>query len=144
MKRSAPLRRSGPLRSAKPLRRGAALRPGSASLRPGSPRRKARVNPVNRARRARLHERNFGDHAAWVRSHGCLVCKGPAEAAHVIPRKMGGCGGDKTVLVPLCSDHHREQEGKKVCFDLDLLVVAADLWATSPHNPANAAGLEVK
>ena len=40
----------------------------------------------------------------------CVVCSsGPVEAAHVKARGMGGCGGDRRSLVPLCTRCHREQ-----------------------------------
>lgn len=66
-----------------------------------------RINPVNRKRRKRLWERNYGEKAEWIRQLNCEVTGRVAEdgwkidAAHTKARGMGGCGGDKTHLVPL-------------------------------------------
>jgi hypothetical protein len=64
----------------------------------------------SRKRAAKLHERNFGERAAAVRAMPCLVpgCPRPSQAAHARARGMGGCGGDRRELVPLCAEHHRE------------------------------------
>lgn len=80
-------------------------------LKRGTPlRRRTRLAPVNRRRRAAAHARNFGERANLVRAMPCLLsgagCKGQVEAAHVRSR---GAGGDRRDLVPLCSGHHREQ-----------------------------------
>ena len=69
--------------------------------------RRSRVRPVNLARARRKYDRNFGDKADWIRSMDCLRCGFPPydhaiQAAHVKCRQMGGCGGDKRHLVPLC------------------------------------------
>jgi hypothetical protein len=108
-------------------------------LRPGTKRltRHVGVRPVNRARRARLYERNFGAYSDFIRSLPCAVpgcLRRDIEAAHVVTRKMGGCGGDKTNLVPLCGPHHREEEGHLDEFNAkhgtNLRACAAHLWAT--------------
>ena len=76
---------------------------------------------INRKRRAKLHARNFGPRAVAVRDMPCLVarareasdlCRGRVQAAHVVARGMGGCGGDARSLVPLCARHH-EQSGAR-------------------------------
>lgn len=76
----------------------------------------------NRKRQAAAYARNYGERGDPVRAMGCLLtllgchqrdtlprCEGPVEAAHVVGRKMGGVGGDRRSLVPLCRLHHREQ-----------------------------------
>ena len=64
----------------------------------------------NRRRAAKLHARNFGERATAIRAMPCLVpgCSRPSQAAHTRARGMGGCGGDRRELVPLCAEHHRE------------------------------------
>jgi hypothetical protein len=71
----------------------------------------------NRARRVRLHARNFTgpipgyDHAAFIRQQPCCACgRHGVDAAHVVARGMGGCGGDWTDLVPLCRPCHRHYD----------------------------------
>ena len=75
----------------------------------------------NPARRAKMYARNFGPRAIAVRGMPCLVararkardlCRGEVQAAHVVARGMGGCGGDARSLVPLCARHH-EQSGAR-------------------------------
>jgi len=69
--------------------------------------RATRIAPINRARRKRLHARNFGPKAEWIRDQPCEVtgvCRDFGSrivAAHMVARGMGGCGGDSTHLVPL-------------------------------------------
>ena len=74
-----------------------------------------RVKPFNAARRAKAYARNFGDRGGPVREMGCLVagkgdhvCVGEVQAAHARARGMGGCGGDRRSLVPLCAGAHHE------------------------------------
>ena len=84
----------------------------------------------NPERRAAQHERNFGaphpergdTRADRVRAMACLgrrvpagggwmpvhVCAPPVQAAHVDARGMGGRGGDRRKLAPLCATAHRE------------------------------------
>jgi hypothetical protein len=96
------------------------------------------LRPVNPARRARLEERNFGPHGAWIRTQPCVVatyvhpslrtdCGGDVRAAHLVPRGMGGCGGDRFSLFPACDVHHGEQEGRtaefQTLYGLDLAVL---------------------
>lgn len=97
-------------------------------------RRKARLAPVNRKRKAAAFKKNFGLKAAWIRERDCAVafrrplrplpdsdsktedalivvgwlglCAGPVEAAHAKTRGAGGTAAD---LVPLCQYHHRRQ-----------------------------------
>ena len=82
--------------------------------------RSGRITPVNRERKAAKFERNFGDRGAAVREMTCLVvsapgqrtpCRGAIQAAHAKARGMGGCGGDRRSLVPLCARHHADQGG---------------------------------
>lgn len=93
----------------------------------------------NDERQARLEEKNFGEHAVMIRRQSCVVaefahpslrtpCSGVIQACHLIPRKMGGCGGgDRLSLFPGCERHHGEQEGKTAKFQarygLDLAVL---------------------
>lgn len=71
--------------------------------------RKTRLAPANRRRRARTFARNFGERATFIRAMPCLLagtgCEGRIEAAHARSR---GAGGDRRELVPLCSGHHRQ------------------------------------
>lgn len=115
MKRSSPMRRGGPIA------------------------RKTKLRPVNPERKKVLYERNFGAKADWVRTLPCLVgypnCRlWQSDPAHVVARGMGGCGGDKSQLVPLCRPHHVEQETSGVLefnrrYHLDLAAEAARLEA---------------
>ena len=75
----------------------------------------------NPARRAKMYARNFGPLAEAVRAMPCLVararkardlCRGRVQAAHVVARGMGGCGGDARSLVPLCARHHEESSAR--------------------------------
>jgi hypothetical protein len=100
----------------KPLKR-TALAPGkpmkrTSALEPGRLRSKHPIRRSNAIRRGKMFKRNFGDHAEFIRSLDCAVeaCPGPSQAAHVVSRKMGGCGGDRFDLVPLCAEHHPKQE----------------------------------
>jgi len=71
------------------------------------------IPKVNRKRKAKLFERNFGDKADWVREQPCEVTGADPlgwkiEAAHVVhARGMGGCHGSKLDLVPLVWFVHR-------------------------------------
>lgn len=85
-------------------------------------------------------------HLKWVRGHECAiegkmglgplgtgighhVCEGRMEAHHAHSR---GAGGGDNETVPLCSKGHRNiHDG--CSFDVDLAVIAAALWAASPH-----------
>lgn len=82
--------------------------------------RKQRIKPTNPKRRREAFDRNFGERGEAVRAMPCLCgrkpgrvvmnsgCRGPVQAAHTIARGMGGCGGDRRQLVPLCARHHEE------------------------------------
>lgn len=96
MKPGGRLRRKTPLRSRTRLERSTPLR------------------PVNRERRKRLHERNFGPKADWIRSLPCEVSgqRPPSDPAHTRSRGMGGCGGDSTDLVPLSREAHDDFDGR--------------------------------
>lgn len=104
------------------------LHRGSKPLKRRTPLRK-----VNPERAAKKWERNFGPHRAFIAALACLVCgRRPVHAAHLDARGMGGCGGDASVLVPLCAEHHRAQEGRTDAYaaevGIDLRAVAAALW----------------
>jgi hypothetical protein len=78
--------------------------------------RKSKSIPRRNAKRAaESYERNFGDRAAWIRQQPCLVrgvagheCNSGTQAAHSKPRRMGGRGGNRRDLVPLCALAHDE------------------------------------
>ena len=85
--------------------------------------RYTRINPVNRERRKRLNEQNFGPRAEQIRKMACAVtlsrmavhgwtrtdaefmaaCRGAADPHHV---KSRGAGGNSRDLVPVCRKHH--------------------------------------
>lgn len=137
MKRTALSRRT-PLRPGdKPLGRKAPLRRGPVDQ-PVSIKRTVKLRPVDPKRAARKRERNFGPHAAWIKTLPCLVTgRYGVDPAHIEARGMGGCGGDKTKLVPLCRADHRRQEGRTEAYEaetgLDLYAASAILWAFGPH-----------
>lgn len=62
------------------------------------------LKKVNRARKARLEARNFGEQAVLARAMRCCGCgqPPPSDPAHSVGRKMGGYGGDRFAIVPLC------------------------------------------
>jgi hypothetical protein len=77
------------------------------------------IKKKNDKRAAAKYEKNYGVRADKVRAMHCLVvplhaldqritCRGRIVAAHAVPRKMGGCGGDRRKLVNLCAGHHDE------------------------------------
>jgi hypothetical protein len=91
------------------------------------PKVKKGLRPRNPERAARLEERNFGEHGAFIRLRPCIVhthvhpslqtpCLGQIVAAHLVPRGMGGCNGDRFSLFPACVGHHGEQEGRTAEF----------------------------
>ncbi len=69
--------------------------------------RRQPIRQVNRKRKKGLWERNFGEKRHWIVTLNCEVTGVVEEdghkidAAHMKSRGMGGCGGDKTTLVPL-------------------------------------------
>lgn len=69
--------------------------------------RRQPIKRANRKRKAAKWERNFGDKRHWIVTLNCEVTGVVEEdghkidAAHMKARGMGGCGGDKTTLVPL-------------------------------------------
>jgi hypothetical protein len=105
------------------------------------------MKKVNEERRAKLEERNFGQHGAWIRTRRCVVeehahptlkipCMGRIVACHLIPRGMGGCNGDRFSLFPACELHHSEQEGRTAEFQglyaLDLALLVEDYNLLDP------------
>lgn len=124
-----------------PLKRKTWLNRGTKGLaRTGGPKRGKGVNPVNRERRAKLREKQFGRHADFIRSLACVAqgsyCKGRIEVAHV---KSRGAGGTAKDTVPMCWAHHKLQHwlGRDT-FErmqgLDLAAIAAELWQRSPES----------
>lgn len=76
--------------------------------------RRTPLRRVNAKRKTLTYERNYGKRGEEIRAMPCLLeatneCSGRVEAAHAEARKMGGRGGDKRSLVPMCTGHHAEQ-----------------------------------
>ena len=84
-------------------------------------------------------------HMQWVRGHECAIagkheCSGGIEAHHTrlgTPAAMSQRRGDDQT-VPLCSAAHAELHARgeatfHVTYGVDLLALAAELWAKSPH-----------
>lgn len=123
-----------PLAPGRPPKRRTPLRSAS-HLERSELRREARINPVNRERRARLYERNFGAYSDVIRALPCCTCgrRAPSDPSHVRARGMGGCNGSKRDLVPQCRECHRAFEADRAGFQaargIDLAAVAAELWA---------------
>lgn len=74
-------------------------------------RTRSRPNPVNRERRSRLSEVQYGPEAfvTWIHRAPCSIpgCDArDVEQAHAKSRAAGGTWED---TLPLCRDHHREQ-----------------------------------
>lgn len=132
MKRTA-LRPVSAKRLALLRQEGGSLRRTALKAGPGLERR-GRVNPVNRARRAKRFERNFGAKSFWIREQECVIpgCfDRPVEAAHT---KSRGAGGTSADLVSLCVGHHRESHDfgqKTFChkYGLDLSAIARRMEA---------------
>jgi hypothetical protein len=98
-----------------------------------TPMKRSRPNPINRKRRAKLREEQFGEHADFIRSLGCCVCGSkPTEAAHV---KSRGAGGTWRDTVPMCRGCHSRQhaigiESFEQKSGVDLRALARDLADT--------------
>lgn len=155
MRRTELKRKSGLRRSAKPMKR-------------------TRVRPVNRERKAERFDRNFGPESDAVRAMPCLcmdqdagaffyelelahthgvpdaivLCSGDTEAAHAVPRGMGGANSDKYKIAPLCHAHHEEageaRTSKRAAFELRYgldLIAEADRIAASHAPPLGIRGL---
>lgn len=97
-------------------------------------RTKTPLKKVNRARKAKLHERNFGDYADTIRAMPCCICdRYGVQASHVKARGMGGCNSDKSSLVPMCARCHRlyhvmGPDSFQARFQVDLEAEAETLW----------------
>lgn len=131
MKRS-PIRRHAPLAPGKPPKRNAPIRSAS-HLERSELRREARINPVNRERRAKLRAIQFGEHADTVRSLPCCAC-GSRSQIHPHHVRSRGAGGTAADLAPLCMTcHDRVHTMGRLSFEaahgIDLAAVAAELWA---------------
>lgn len=124
-----------PLSRKKPLKRSA--------FRPRKPdAEKAKAAKRRQRKRAReRHERDFGEHAQWVRERGCEVpgCRNPALAHHDPLRAKGGTKKD---LSGLCAEHHTDGPQARHRMSLerfdrehgtDLIAAAARNWAESPY-----------
>lgn len=83
-------------------------------------------------------------HLAWVRGHCCAAeseaCHGKIQAAHVRTGTDGGMGVKPSdrYAIPLCAGHHGEQhQCGETTFEqrhkINMLQLADDLWARSPH-----------
>jgi len=147
LRSKTPLGRGTPLRAGKPLARRAPLPKATSRLETSRPRRKTPLRQVNPERAAKMEARNFGPHAKWIRRQPCVVsgCRSKAQACHLEPRKMGGCGSSWRSLFPACFEHHREQEGKTSQFEtrygLRLAVIVeqmilADSWPSEDEKAA--------
>jgi hypothetical protein len=112
MKRT-PLRRRARLRARKPLRRTTPLRRTSAMAATESQR-------------------------AAVAGRPCIVCGAEhrIDAAHLIPRSMGGCGAG-ACCVPLCRPHHRAYDAGR----LDLLPYLEPAWRAQLAHAVGHVGL---
>lgn len=96
--------------------------------------KKSRINPYNKERRKKKFKRNFGskERVEAVKGKECVVpnCNiKNCHNAHVKARGMGGSGGSKDNIVPLCPKHHREQgnigiESFEAKYNLDLSLEA--------------------
>lgn len=68
------------------------------------------------------YARNFGEWADEIRAMPCWSCgrrataKRPNEAAHTVNRGMGGCGGDKRTLLPLCTECHTRFDAHRLFY----------------------------
>lgn len=74
-----------------------------------------------------MYERNFGDWSDQIREMPCWWCErpGPSDPAHADARGMGGAGGDKTVLLPMCRDCHALYDDYKLGVDHDQAIADA-------------------
>lgn len=107
------------------------------------------IRPVNRERKAQLEARNFGEQAVIARSMRCCGCglAPPSDAAHSEGRKMGGCGGDRFAIVPLCRTNvytgrpgcHHLYDNDIEAFTMrtglsreDVRTIARKLWGVGP------------
>jgi hypothetical protein len=75
---------------------------------------------------------------AAVAGRTCIVCGSDrrVDAAHVIPRSLGGCGA-AACCVPLCRPHHRAYDGG----DLDLLPYLEPAWRAQIAHAVGHVGL---
>lgn len=94
--------------------------------------RKRRLRQRDAKRLRKLQEKQFGDHATYIRSLPCCACNRcpPSEPAHV---KSRGAGGTAKDLVPMCAYHHRKQHGLGIAtfqrlYQIDLRGLADQLW----------------
>ena len=104
-------------------------------------------NPLrpNRKRRKRLHEKQFGSHAEFIREHDCCVC-GSKEHIHAHHTTSRGAGGTKEHLVPVCwrchqGIHDRGQSNYRADFipfrfgdQIEMKEAAKIFWEMNPEN----------
>lgn len=106
-------------------------------LRSRSRMKRTPLNPVNRERKARRYERDFGDYAATIRNLPCCVCgrvPRPPTYSHPHHVRSRGAGGDKRDLVPVCHREHllihlMGRESFEARYEISLASIAADLWS---------------
>lgn len=133
-----------------PTERGTTPRDSFFSLSSLASMKRVPLKRVNRERRKRLYERNFGEIAARARAMRCCGCgePPPSDPAHSVGRKMGGCGGDRFDIVPLCRTNvYTGRVGCHFLLDNDLeaftmrtgltregvRAIAARLWRDEPR-----------
>lgn len=83
--------------------------------------RRTPIKPVNRARKATTFERAFGGKARvlFVKGLPCVVPGCTARDVQNAHSEIGGTGyrANADTIVPLCSRHHGEQEGRTDAFE---------------------------
>lgn len=106
--------------------------------RTGALKRKAKLPPVNRKRKAKTKLEQFGpkERRRFVRTLACIVpgCNGPSENAHNPSVAAGGKAAD---VSPICRAHHTEQHligiqtwQRKYGLDVEATNAATEeLWA---------------
>ena len=67
-------------------------------------RRRTRIAPINRERKAKLAAIQYGRKAAWIRTLPCEACGAWPTVAHHVRTK--GAGGSSDDLAPLCAECH--------------------------------------
>ena len=108
-------------------------------LRPRSKPLKRNQKRIKAKGKSRFPKRRNAEYLAWIRQQPCIFGSLAAigwikpqetrtEAAHI--RTRGAGGDDLWNVVPMCRDHHQEQEGRTREFEtrygIDLIALAAD------------------
>lgn len=92
--------------------------------------RRSAIRRVNRARKARLQAKQFGEQAALCRTLPCCVCGSrPAVPHHVVSRGAGGLDRDCAPLCPEChlTVHFQGWQSFQREWGVDLAAVAREL-----------------